>query len=186
MTILNAEFKSKLTLEDEGYESGSESVNIPTPLKRTPKIHHISSVKNASFDPVTLLSTSTRQSHYIPVWWCLTFSSSEDEDTPTDEIPSSASTAPLQNHVDTLQHPSSKCTLNAYVNLEEEEEDFQTVSLDDEHWNTEEIPDRHLCIHEQWIPHELCPYLCPYLDYTSSSYYDTLDLSDISKFEDLP
>ena len=30
-----------------------------------------------------------------------------------------------------------------------------------------------------------CPYLCPYSDYIASSYYDTLDLSDISKFEDL-
>ena len=49
----------------------------------------------------------------------------------------------------------------------------------------EEIPDRHLCIHEHSIPHELCPYPCPYLGYTSSSYYDTLDLSDISEFEDL-
>ena len=25
----------------------------------------------------------------------------------------------------------------------------------------------------------------PYMDHTSSSYYDTLDLSDISEFEDL-
>ena len=48
----------------------------------------------------------------------------------------------------------------------------------------EEIPDRPLCIHEHSVPHELCPYPCPYLDYTSSSYYNTLDLSDISKFED--
>ena len=90
-----------------------------------------------------------------------------------------AGTAPLQNHEDTIQHPSSKCTLNALVNLEEE--DFQTVSLDDEHWDMEEIPDRHFCIHEHSILHGLCPYL----DYTISSYYDTLDLSDISKFEDL-
>ena len=98
-----------------------------------------------------------------------------------------ASTASLQNHVDTLQHSSSKCTLNRYVNLdeEEEEEDFQSVSLDDEHWNTEEIPDRHLCIHGHSLPHRLCPYPCSYSDYTTSSYYDTLDLSDISKFEDL-
>ena len=59
------------------------------------------------------------------------------------------------------------------------------VSLDDEHWNMEEIPYRHLYIHEHSILHELCSYLCPYLDYTSSSCYDTLDLSDISEFEDL-
>ena len=89
----------------------------------------------------------------------------------------------MQSHVDTVQHPTSKYTLNAYVNLEEE--DFQTISLDNEHWTVEEIPDRHLCIHEHSLPHGLCPYPCPYLDYTTSSYYDTLDLSDISEFEDL-
>ena len=57
-----------------------------------------------------------------------------------------------------------------YVNLEEEEEDFQTISLDDEHWNMEEIPDRHLCTHEHFLPHGLCPYPCPYSDYQASSY----------------
>ena len=49
----------------------------------------------------------------------------------------------------------------------------------------EEIPDRHLCIDEHSLPNELCPYPCPYLDYQASSYYDTLDLSNISEFEDL-
>ena len=79
--------------------------------------------------------------------------------------------------------------MNAYVTLEAEEEveeeDFQTVPLDDEHWDMEEIPDKHLCIHEHSLPHGLCPYPCPYSDYQASSYYDTLDLSDISEFEDL-
>ena len=64
-------------------------------------------------------------------------------------------------------------------------EDFPTVSLDDEHWNMEEIPDRHLCTHENSLPHGLCPYPCPYSDYMNALYYDTLDLSDISEFEDL-
>ena len=49
----------------------------------------------------------------------------------------------------------------------------------------EEVTDRHLCIHEHSLPHGLCPYLCPYLDYQTSPYYDSLDLSNISKFEDL-
>ena len=52
-------------------------------------------------------------------------------------------------------------------------------------WNNEEISDRQLCIHEHSLPHRLCPYLCPYSDYQTSSYYDTLELSDISEFEDL-
>ena len=69
VTTLNAAFESKLALEDEGYESGSKNFNIPTPLRRPPKIHHISSVKNASFDPdpVTPCSTGTRESHCRPV-----------------------------------------------------------------------------------------------------------------------
>ena len=73
------------------------------------------------------------------------------------------------------------------VNLEEEEEEkedyFQAVPLEDEHWDLGEIPDRYLYIHEHSLPHGLCPYSCPYSDYTTSSYYDTLDLSDISEFE---
>ena len=83
MTTLNAISESKLALEDEG---------IPTPLRRTSKIHHISSVKNVSFDPHPVMpcSTGTRKSHCKPVCRCLIFSSSEedDDDTPTDEIPS--------------------------------------------------------------------------------------------------
>ena len=62
VTTLNAAFESKLAWEDEGYESGSENFNIPTPLRRTSKIHHVSSVEHASFDPdpITPCSTSTR------------------------------------------------------------------------------------------------------------------------------
>ena len=72
--------------------------------------------------------------------------------------------------------------------LEEEEdmeEDFQTVPLEDEHWNIEEIPDRHLCIHEHSLPHGLWPYPCPYVNYQTSLYYDTLNLSNYSEFKDL-
>ena len=71
------------------------------------------------------------------------------------------------------------------VDDEEEEEDFQTVSFEDDHCTMEEILDRHLCMHEHSLPYGLSPYPCPYLDYTFASYYDTLDLSDISEFEDL-
>ena len=95
---------------------------------------------------------------------------------------------PLQNPVVFLQQTPSKCTLPICDDLDdndEEEEDFQTVSLEDDHWSMEEILDRNLYIHEHSLPHGVCPYPFPYLDYTSSSYYDTLDLSDISEFEDL-
>ena len=84
------------------------------------------------------------------------------------------------------QQPPSKSIFTMCDDIEdEEEEDFQTVILDDDHWTTEEIPNRHLCIHEHSIPHSLCPYPCPYMDYTSTLYHNTLDLSDISEFKDL-
>ena len=191
MTTLNATFESKLALEDEGYESSSENFNIPTPLRWTSKIYQVSSVENVSFDPdpVTSHSTGTRESHCRHVCRRLTFSSSEedDDDTSADEIPSPDSIPPVQYHLDAFQQTSSKYTLNMYIAPEEEEqeENFPTVPLDDEHCNMEEIPDRHLCIYEHSLPHGLCPYHCPYLDYQTSSYYDTLDLSDISEFEDL-
>ena len=68
---------------------------------------------------------------------------------------------------------------------DEEEEDFQRVPLDDDHWITKEIPDRSLCIHEHALPHGLCPYPCPYITSQVPSYIDSLDLSDISDFEDI-
>ena len=85
-----------------------------------------------------------------------------------------------------LQTLTSKGTLDAHVYLEEsEEEDFQTVPLDDKHWTIEEVPDRPLCIHEHSLPHGLCLYLCPYANYLIPSYVKTMDLSDISNFEDI-
>ena len=119
---------------------------------------------------------------------CLTFSFSEedDDDILIDETPSPHNTPPVQHHADTFQKSPSKCTLHMYVTLEAEEEDteedFQTVPLDNEHWDMEEIPDRTLCVHKPALLHGLCPYPCPYVNYQTSLYYDTLDISDISKF----
>ena len=39
---------------------------------------------------------------------------------------------------------------------DDEEEDFQMVALDDEHWISKKIPKRTLCIHEHGLPHGLC------------------------------
>ena len=52
VTTLNAAFENKLALEDEGYESGSESFNLPTPLRKTSRIHHVYSVATS---PLVLL-----------------------------------------------------------------------------------------------------------------------------------
>ena len=133
MTTLNAAFESKLALEDEGYASSSENFNIPTPLRRTTKIHHVSSVENASFgpDPVTPHNTGAREPHHRPVCRCLTYSSSEeddDDDAPMDEFPSPDHIPPVQNCLDVFQWPSSPLKMS--ITLEEEEdmeEDFQTV-----------------------------------------------------------
>ena len=59
------------------------------------------------------------------------------------------------------------------------------VPLNDDHWATEEISGRTLCICEHGLPHELCLYPCTYANYQTTSYVDSLDLSDISDFEDI-
>ena len=109
----------------------------------------------------------------------------DDDNTIEDEVPSPFSVSQMQNHTHNPHELSSMHNLEAHIHLEEEEEDFQTVSLGDEYWTTEEIPDRPLCIHEHSLPCGLCPYPCPYANYQTPSYYETMDLSDISEFEEL-
>ena len=127
---LNAAFNQQLLLADEGYESGSDTVDLPTPLQKTPCIHHISSMDHTSFNPVLTTPRSTLQTPPRPVCRCLSFSSA-DSYTPD--------STPI--HSD---------------NSDDEEEDFQMVPLDDEHWTSEETPERTLCIHEHGLPHGLC------------------------------
>ena len=143
--MLNATFKQKLALEDEGYESSSKNYNILTPLRRTSKIHHISSIENASFNPVSITPCSTRQSCLRPVCRRLTYSPSDDNDTSEDEVSSPHSMPQVQYPTPDTRSSPSKQTLATYEHVEEgadEEEDFQTIPLDDEQWTTEEIPDR--------------------------------------------
>ena len=177
-----------MALEDEGYKSSSENFNIPTTLRRTLKIHHVSSVENASFDPTAVTPHSTRDLQLKPVHGRLTYSSSDDADTSEDEVPPSYSRSQVQYHRSDLQAPDSRHNLNIHVHLQEEEdeeEDFQTIPLNNEHWTTEEIPDRPLCIHKHSLPHILALYPCPYMNYQILSYVETMDLSDISNFEDI-
>ena len=141
---------------------------MPTPLRKTLKIHHVSSIENASFDTDSVTPHSTDQSHLRPVCRWLAYSSSDDGDTSEEETPTAL-----------------RVTTDAQEHLEEDEEDFQMVPLIDEHWTTEEVPDRTLCIHEHAFLHAQCPYLCPYANYLLPSYSDTMDLSDISDFEDI-
>ena len=133
---LDAAFESKLTLEDEGYGSSSENFNIATPLRRTSRIHHVSSCENIPFHPVTPHSMHTSQSHQKLIWHWLTFrSSDDDDDTSTVDNSSPSSTAPLQHPMDFIQQPHSKYNLPICDDLDddEEEEDFQTISLEDDY-----------------------------------------------------
>ena len=105
MTTLNAAFEQKLSLENEGYESSSENFNMPPPLRKMPKIHHISSVKHASFDPGPVTPCNMGQTHLRLVHRWLTYSSSNDSDTSEDTL-----TAP-------------RATPDAQVYLEEDDEE---------------------------------------------------------------
>ena len=163
---LNAGFTQQLSLADEGYKSGSDTIDLPTPLQKTPHIHHVSSLEHASFSPVggaphsTVIITphNTPQTPTRPVYHHLSFSSH------------------------TAHSPDS--TQACSDSSDEEEEDFQMVPLDDEHWTSEEVSERTFCIHEHGLPHNLCQYPCPYGSNDTVSYMDSLDLSDISDYED--
>ena len=56
MTTLNDALERVLTLEDEGYESGSKILNICIPLHRTPCLYHVSARENLSFNSATPLT----------------------------------------------------------------------------------------------------------------------------------
>ena len=133
MTMLNTAFESKFTLKDERYESGNESFNVPAPLRCTPKIHHVSSDDNISFGLSTPCSMATSQSHHKPVHCQLSFNNSEDEESSAVDISPTYSTASPQNLLVLAQQPDSKCIYTICDVLEEEEGDFQTVTLDYDH-----------------------------------------------------
>ena len=105
---LNAAFDQQLSLADEGYESGSDTIDLPTPLRKTLCIHLISSKEHTSFNPVPTTPCSTPQTPPRPVCRCFSFSTA-DSYTPDSTPEFSDSSA-------------------------DEEEDFQMVSLEHEHW----------------------------------------------------
>ena len=162
---LNAAFTQQLSLADEGNESGSDTADLPTPLWKTPHIHHVSSMGHASFNPAhttphstaTITHHSSSQTPTRPVCCHLSFTSDGSEDD---------------------QDPDSTMVYS------DEEEGFPTVPLDDEHWTAEIVPDRTFCIHENDLPNIICQHPCPYGSNDTVSYMDSLDLSDISDYED--
>ena len=72
---LNAAFDQQPSLADKGYESGSDTIDLPTPLRKTPHIHHVSSMEHTSFDPAPTTPCSTSQTPPRPVCRHLSFSS---------------------------------------------------------------------------------------------------------------
>ena len=66
---LNAAFNQQLSLADESYESGSDTIDLPTPLRRTPYIHHVSSMEHTSSDPVPTTPCSTPQTQSMRIIW---------------------------------------------------------------------------------------------------------------------
>ena len=140
---LNAAFTQQLSLSDEGYESSSNTADLPTPLQKTPHIHLVSSMEHASFNPAhttpgstaTIMNCNSPWTSTRPVCHHLSFTSNSSEG---DQDPDS-----------TLVHS-------------DEEEDFPTGPLDDEHWTAEIVPERTFCIHKNGLPSNVCQYPCPY------------------------
>ena len=64
---LNAAFEQQLALADEGYESGSDTINLPTALRKMPRIHHVSSSEHASFRPNPVMPQNMFQTPPRPV-----------------------------------------------------------------------------------------------------------------------
>ena len=167
---LNSAFTQQLSLADEGYESASNE-DLPTPLCKTPCVHHVSSMEHASFNPVHTTPCcpadtphyNTQPSPLRPVHCHLMFlsdssGSDQDPDRPLDSSPDNSSN---------------------------DEEDFQMVPIDDEHWTTDMVPERTFCIHEDGLPNNACQCPCPYgINNDSVSYMDSLEISDISDYED--
>ena len=105
---LNAAFNQQLSLADEGYENGSDTIDLPTPLRKTPCIYHISSREHASFNPVFTSPHSTPQTPPRPVHRHLSLSSADN----------------------CISDSTQACSDSS----DEGEQDFQMVPLDDEHW----------------------------------------------------
>ena len=125
----------------------------------------MSSIEHASFNlahttphcPATELHCSSPQTTPRPVCHHLSFTSDSSE---RDQDPESS------------------------PEYSDDEEDFQTVQVDDKHWMTEIVPERTFCIHENGLPNNVCQYPCPYGNSNTVSYMDSLDLSDILDYED--
>ena len=103
----------------------------------------------------------------VPTHWC------HDQDPDRTPVYSNSS--------DDDQDPDST---PVFSDSPDEEEDFPTVPLDDKHLTSDIVPERTFCMHENGLPNNICQHPCPYGNNDTASYMDSLDLSDISDYED--
>ena len=154
---LNAAFTQQLSLVDEGHESGSDTVDLPTPLRKTPCIHHVSSMENASFNPahitphstVTITPCSSPQTPTRPVCCHLSFNSNSDQDPESTPV-----------YSDSLDDDQDPVSTPVHPDRPDEEEDFPMVPLDEEHWTSDIVPERTFCVHENGLPNNVCQHPC--------------------------
>ena len=171
VTTLNVSFEQEFISEDIRYKSGSENLSILTPLWQEPWPFHVSTQENLSFRPATPWAhPSPGYLHAVHQW----LTDKEDNESsldpriedhsPKDDI--------LAHHLPSIAEEEDNDT----------EEHFPTVSLDDDFWMEEPVPERHLWIHEN-SQHNLCPYLCAYslnpLHLTQEDGPQYLDLNNI-------
>ena len=98
---------------------------------------------------------------------CCRLTNKENDESPPDHSPEN----------DTLAH-----RLPSIAEKEDNEtEHFPTISLDDNIWIEEHIPERLLCIHEN-SQHDLYPYPCHFTQEDALQY---IDLNNIFKFPDV-
>ena len=97
----------------------------------------------------------------------------------------------VQHHV-THDHTSTPGT-DQFFTDDTTEEHFPTAALDDDIWMEDQVPDRHLCIHDTSQLDQLCHYPCPYTNLkfemdippaptleAADFGYDMMDLNDVS------
>ena len=183
MTTLNNAFEIEFTQDDEGYESGSKNLNIPTPLRRVLRIYHISISENLSFNPTTPLTTAEqhpvhsprRLRCHSPVCCHLVFSSSDEESpvrpsdpclwhsSPPDSSPVHRGAEPpwpVQHHMN--HHHTSPPSTDQFFQRWDNWWNYPTAPPDDDIWLEDQTPDRHLCIQDTSQLNHLCHYPCPF------------------------
>ena len=120
----------------------------------------------------------------------MTFNTEDNSSTDSSPLHSKAEqSSPAEHQI--VHH----CTDGSFQDVpsDKEEEHFPTAPLGDDVWLEEPVSDKHLCIHDQSQPHDLCPYPCPYslgqlhptFGNASTPHYEMMDLSDIFDFPDV-